>query len=505
MQSQTKVFISYSHADSDLADEICNELDRLGIPKFRDVKDIDWGEQIREKVKIGIQSCSHLLVIISPASVKSQWVLYEISIAEDRGLIILPFLAHVSEEPPHFIKGLAYKTDLTDVKRYFQKFSARPVPELAERLGLPTLILSCDTRNPDYGGGWRYRSRGDCDILCTVQPKVEVRADIVAFIDRVWERVVKLKPTAFHTTTLFKVLKYWLPREQEEQSHRTQVWLELAPTDYKEFKGLNDVWGFDGGRFAQAAYDLGVLQAECRDLSDLQSSMLSNPLSVGCMVITRDSQNQEYFGIARRNIEQTATSFDPYEWYVPCGGFVSRTPVKFDAESLADPPSPFHTAVREFGEEVGTFDGINSPVRPEDVTFFALGRDMAANFEIGLCGEINCPFPHEELLNLRSGIDREVETRPQRRSPDIDWGVPLNPHALACWMKKKEAKANSWVPFGWTEVVLTLVRRFGVEDVAKELGPFITAENRHLRMDHDPEWADESPPRPDPLRRLQAQ
>ncbi|MHA1329886.1 MAG: toll/interleukin-1 receptor domain-containing protein [Candidatus Hodarchaeales archaeon] len=116
-----KVFISYSRVDEKLANSLVYLLEEIGIECFLDQKDIDWGSSITYEIHKGLSECSAVVVIISPASLKSQWVPYEIGRAVGEGKRILPLLTHPSLELPGYMRDLHYKTDLKDVKTYFEQ------------------------------------------------------------------------------------------------------------------------------------------------------------------------------------------------------------------------------------------------------------------------------------------------------------------------------------------------------------------------------------------------
>jgi hypothetical protein len=71
---QGGVFISYSHADCDIVDEIVQRFDRDGIFYWRDEKELLIGQVIDKAVSEGIQKNWLFLIILTPASVASKWV-----------------------------------------------------------------------------------------------------------------------------------------------------------------------------------------------------------------------------------------------------------------------------------------------------------------------------------------------------------------------------------------------------------------------------------------------
>ncbi len=115
----SNVFVSYSSIDEHHAKLVAAALAELGVDYFLDRKDIEWGDDITDKIGSGLATCSELLVILSPASLKSQWVPFEIGQAAALGKKILPFLTHPSLDIPGYLRKFHYKANIEDVKRYF--------------------------------------------------------------------------------------------------------------------------------------------------------------------------------------------------------------------------------------------------------------------------------------------------------------------------------------------------------------------------------------------------
>jgi len=98
------VFISYSHVDKGFVTDFSGELDKIGVGYFLDEKELDWGSHINESIKSSLFESKCILVIISPASLKSEWVPFEIGYAIANGKKILPLLIHPSLDMPAYIK-----------------------------------------------------------------------------------------------------------------------------------------------------------------------------------------------------------------------------------------------------------------------------------------------------------------------------------------------------------------------------------------------------------------
>jgi hypothetical protein len=96
--SDSAVFISYAHRDSDFVDKLVARLSSDGIPFWRDEKDILIGDVIDRAISEGIQKNSLFLVVLTPSSIGSRWVERELDEASHEATegrkIILPILAN---------------------------------------------------------------------------------------------------------------------------------------------------------------------------------------------------------------------------------------------------------------------------------------------------------------------------------------------------------------------------------------------------------------------------
>lgn len=99
-----RLFISYSHLDDAIVTQLTAALHEAGVLYFLDRKDINWGASITPKVQSGLACSSAVLVVISPASQKSQWVPYEVGYASAVGVELLPFLTHPDIELPPYMR-----------------------------------------------------------------------------------------------------------------------------------------------------------------------------------------------------------------------------------------------------------------------------------------------------------------------------------------------------------------------------------------------------------------
>jgi len=125
----SKVFISYSHEDSKTADSIVAVFKKLGIEYFRDVKHIEWGRSISEEVRGALKRSVAILVILSPASIKSQWVPYEVGYGRALNKIVLPFLTHPSIDVPSYMGDLRRISRIPEMREYLEN---NPLPQVVE-------------------------------------------------------------------------------------------------------------------------------------------------------------------------------------------------------------------------------------------------------------------------------------------------------------------------------------------------------------------------------------
>lgn len=108
------VFISYSHADEKFATEFSARLKKAGLQHFIDRRSILWGDDIPDQVHRALERATHLVVLISPGSERSQWVAYEMGFARGKKVKIVPYLLHPSMQMPGFISSIKYLQDAKD-------------------------------------------------------------------------------------------------------------------------------------------------------------------------------------------------------------------------------------------------------------------------------------------------------------------------------------------------------------------------------------------------------
>lgn len=103
----SKVFISYSRADSTIVDHLCSRLNQAGHQVWLDREKIGVGRQWRSELVQAIRDCSIFILVLSPNSARSQAVLKELTLAEESGRAIIPIEIAEFKIPSHFEYHLA--------------------------------------------------------------------------------------------------------------------------------------------------------------------------------------------------------------------------------------------------------------------------------------------------------------------------------------------------------------------------------------------------------------
>ncbi len=102
--STNSVFISYSARDRAFVERLAADLKAKGLYVWFDQWALKVGDSIVDKINAGIMSHDYLIVVLSKASVDSQWVKKELSTGlmrelEERRVVVLPVLIEDCDIP----------------------------------------------------------------------------------------------------------------------------------------------------------------------------------------------------------------------------------------------------------------------------------------------------------------------------------------------------------------------------------------------------------------------
>src|SRR5262249_14228661 len=92
------IFISYSRADRAYVSRLAAHLATVGIPVWYDFE-VETGERFSQEIQQAIDECAAFVVVLTPASVASEWVRREISRAVRKDKRILPLLLSPCDTP----------------------------------------------------------------------------------------------------------------------------------------------------------------------------------------------------------------------------------------------------------------------------------------------------------------------------------------------------------------------------------------------------------------------
>lgn len=102
------IFVSHSSDDKiNYVDDLVEEIKTLGITVFYDTDVINWGDNLKEKIDMGLKNCKLAVIVISPTYFGKEWTEYEIQSLlirqnKENGNLILPILHNVSKD--EFVK-----------------------------------------------------------------------------------------------------------------------------------------------------------------------------------------------------------------------------------------------------------------------------------------------------------------------------------------------------------------------------------------------------------------
>lgn len=99
-----KIFMSYSHENSEQIEQLSRNLERVGFSIWIDREDLLAGLNWRDQIREALQTCDALIVALSSHSVQSEYVLGEVAIAEELKILIVPILLEDCSIPDNLEK-----------------------------------------------------------------------------------------------------------------------------------------------------------------------------------------------------------------------------------------------------------------------------------------------------------------------------------------------------------------------------------------------------------------
>jgi hypothetical protein len=94
------VFVSYSHRDQTFAKQLVADLHKANVSIWFDLESILGGQQWDVAIENGLDQATHVVFIVSPSALASDYVNHEINTALNKGHVILPVLLQECKLPP---------------------------------------------------------------------------------------------------------------------------------------------------------------------------------------------------------------------------------------------------------------------------------------------------------------------------------------------------------------------------------------------------------------------
>ena len=100
------VFVSHSSLDAWIASVIAEKIKALGAECWLDEKDLEGGDIVIDEIIRGINACHEAVVLVSPNSVRSQWVSFEIGGVLAQHKRVTPILNNVKPNEMAPMQGI---------------------------------------------------------------------------------------------------------------------------------------------------------------------------------------------------------------------------------------------------------------------------------------------------------------------------------------------------------------------------------------------------------------
>lgn len=153
------VFISYSHADAAFVNILAANLVKRNACVWVDTWELNVGDSILNKVQQAIQDSSALLVVLSKASVASEWCRKELNAGlmrelDEKRVVVLPVLVDDCEIPL-FLREKMY----ADFRSNFDRGLKSLVEAVAKVTNLDQGRIQEGNSTTDWAEDWEYEGR----------------------------------------------------------------------------------------------------------------------------------------------------------------------------------------------------------------------------------------------------------------------------------------------------------------------------------------------------------
>jgi len=132
------VFISHQKKDTEDCRKIADYLTSVGIDVYFDEYDNDLKiavqsdnpKNVVDAIKTGINNSTHMLCVISPNTLFSKWVPFEVGYGYDSTKVFVLTLKGIkNSELPHYIRAVPVIRDIYDLNTFIQNHKSRFILE----------------------------------------------------------------------------------------------------------------------------------------------------------------------------------------------------------------------------------------------------------------------------------------------------------------------------------------------------------------------------------------
>lgn len=150
------VFISYSHVDRDFVNNLGIQLSRHKTRVWIDKWELNVGDSITDRIQDAIKGSEAILIVLSKASIESDWCRKELSYGiirelEEKRVIVLPVLIEDCDIPP-FLKDKLY----ADFRTNFDKGLGTLLDAIAKITSNTQGRILKDKYQTDWGIDWNF-------------------------------------------------------------------------------------------------------------------------------------------------------------------------------------------------------------------------------------------------------------------------------------------------------------------------------------------------------------
>lgn len=119
------IFISYSHHDTKLAMKIKTTLEEKGIPSYLAIVDSQAGDSVKEKIRENLEKSTEVFLLVSPYSLKSEWVISEFGASWALKKRIIPILYQCSPNDLPTIFSDSHCKDFHELDQIIYEYEER--------------------------------------------------------------------------------------------------------------------------------------------------------------------------------------------------------------------------------------------------------------------------------------------------------------------------------------------------------------------------------------------